>query len=177
MKATHQWNRTQWYLLTVAFAQKLLGVQHQWNPIHMTGALPGVGHVGRLGGLKELGRVSHGTLSKLGGEWDSGLLDFSLACLAWNALERWKRMGMRDLAYSLFFNNLLQNRKHKTFKVAINWCICKDTIPIPGVKTIKQVKENLGALGWRLSSEEVLQLEYAAQESPRKMIQNIFLTR
>ncbi|RYQ84429.1 hypothetical protein Ahy_B10g103753 isoform A [Arachis hypogaea] len=121
------------------------------------GALPGVGHVGRLGGLKELGRVSHGTLSKLGGEWDSGLLDFSLACLAWNALERWKRMGMRD--------------------VAINWCICKDTIPIPGVKTIKQVKENLGALGWRLSSEEVLQLEYAAQESPRKMIQNIFLTR
>ncbi|KAL1337282.1 hypothetical protein HN51_031938 [Arachis hypogaea] len=72
----------------------------------------------------------------------------------------------------------IANKRRKTMsQVAINWCICKDTIPIPGVKTIKQVKENLGALGWRLSSEEVLQLEYAAQESPRKMIQNIFQTR
>ncbi|KAH7538297.1 hypothetical protein FEM48_Zijuj03G0184500 [Ziziphus jujuba var. spinosa] len=62
-------------------------------------------------------------------------------------------------------------------QVAINWCISKGTIPIPGIKTVKQAEENLGALGWRLGSEEVLQLEYAARESPRKMIQNIFQTR
>nr|KYP45385.1 hypothetical protein KK1_033093 [Cajanus cajan] len=61
--------------------------------------------------------------------------------------------------------------------VAINWCICKGTVPIPGVKSIKQVEENLGALGWRLSSDELLQLEYAANESPRRMIQNVFQTR
>lgn len=42
---------------------------------------------------------------------------------------------------------------------------------------MKQAEENLGALGWRLSSEELLQLEYAAGESPRKMIQNVFQTR
>jgi len=62
-------------------------------------------------------------------------------------------------------------------QVAINWCICKGTIPIPGVKSITQAEENLGALGWRLSSNELLQLEDAAQQSPRRMIQNIFQTR
>uniref|UniRef100_A0A6N2LL71 NADP-dependent oxidoreductase domain-containing protein n=1 Tax=Salix viminalis TaxID=40686 RepID=A0A6N2LL71_SALVM len=66
--------------------------------------------------------------------------------------------------------------KHFSDKVAINWCICKGAIPIPGIKTVKQAEENLGALGWRLSSDELLQLEYAASESPQKMIQNIFQT-
>lgn len=42
---------------------------------------------------------------------------------------------------------------------------------------MEQARENLGALGWRLSSGELRQLEYAAQESPRKMIQNVFQTR
>lgn len=64
-----------------------------------------------------------------------------------------------------------------SWQIAINWCICKGTIPIPGVKTVKQAEENLGALGWHLSSDELLQLEYAARKSPRKMIQNIFQTR
>jgi len=54
-------------------------------------------------------------------------------------------------------------------QVAINWCICKGTTPIPGVKSIAQAEENLGALGWRLSSDELLQLEYAAQKSPRRI--------
>ncbi|KNA02723.1 hypothetical protein SOVF_215980, partial [Spinacia oleracea] len=62
-------------------------------------------------------------------------------------------------------------------QIAINWCISKGTIPIPGVKTIKQTQENLGALGWRLSRDEMNQLEDAAQQSPRKMIQNVFQTR
>ncbi|GAU35179.1 hypothetical protein TSUD_319890 [Trifolium subterraneum] len=72
----------------------------------------------------------------------------------------------------------IANKRRKTMsQVAINWCICKGTIPIPGVKSITQAEENLGALGWRLSSDELLQLEYAAQQSPRRMIQNIFQTR
>ena len=32
-------------------------------------------------------------------------------------------------------------------------------IPIPGAKNAKQAQENAGALGWRLTSEEVAQLE------------------
>ncbi|CAO2838540.1 unnamed protein product [Amaranthus hypochondriacus] len=72
----------------------------------------------------------------------------------------------------------IASKRQKTMsQVAINWCISKGTIPIPGVKTIKQTQENLGALGWRLSRDEVTLLEDAARQSPRKMIQNIFQTR
>ncbi|CAN8244433.1 unnamed protein product [Cochlearia groenlandica] len=62
-------------------------------------------------------------------------------------------------------------------QVAINWCICKGTVPIPGIKSVRHVEDNLGALGWRLTNDEQLQLEYAAKESPRSMVQNIFQTR
>ncbi|CAN1170726.1 Pyridoxal reductase, chloroplastic [Linum perenne] len=72
----------------------------------------------------------------------------------------------------------IAQKRNKTIpQVAINWCICKGTIPIPGVKTVRQAEENLGALGWKLSLEEQSQLEYAASASPRGMIQNVFQTR
>ncbi|KAK6926068.1 NADP-dependent oxidoreductase domain [Dillenia turbinata] len=83
--------------------------------------------------------------------------------------------GLRPLLSAL--EEISQKRRKTIPQVAINWCICQGTIPIPGVRTVKQVEENLGALGWRLSSDELLQLEYAARESPRKMIQNIFQTK
>jgi pyridoxine 4-dehydrogenase len=62
-------------------------------------------------------------------------------------------------------------------QVALNWCIAKGTIPIPGAKTIAQVDQNLGALGWSLSESEVFALDQAAQKVDRKMVQNIFQTR
>ncbi|KAL5737013.1 hypothetical protein ACOSP7_031470 [Xanthoceras sorbifolium] len=83
--------------------------------------------------------------------------------------------GLEPLLTSL--EEIAQRRGKAVPQVAINWCICKGTIPIPGIKTVKQAEENLGALGWRLRSDELLQLEYAASESPQKMIQNIFQTR
>ncbi|XP_021775015.1 pyridoxal reductase, chloroplastic-like isoform X2 [Chenopodium quinoa] len=74
--------------------------------------------------------------------------------------------------------NAIASRRQKTMsQIAINWCISRGTIPIPGVKTIRQTQENLGALGWRLSKDEITQLEDAALQSPRKMIQNVFQTR
>ncbi|EXB41095.1 putative oxidoreductase [Morus notabilis] len=83
--------------------------------------------------------------------------------------------GLQPLLSSL--KEVARKRRRTVPQVAINWCICKGAIPIPGVKSVKQAEENLGAIGWRLSSEELLQLEYAASESPTKMIQNIFQTR
>ncbi|EYU45303.1 hypothetical protein ABFS82_06G016700 [Erythranthe guttata] len=83
--------------------------------------------------------------------------------------------GLEPLLNSL--KETAQRRRKTVSQVAINWCISKGTIPIPGVKSMKQAEENLGALGWQLSSDELLQLEYAAAESPRKMVQNIFQTR
>lgn len=72
----------------------------------------------------------------------------------------------------------IADRRNKTAaQVAINWCICKGTVPIPGVKNMKQTKENLGSLGWRLTESEIADLEQTAQRSSGKMIQNIFQTK
>ncbi len=48
-------------------------------------------------------------------------------------------------------------------QVALNWTICKGTVPIPGAKNAKQAAENLGAMGWRLSLEEVAALDEASK--------------
>jgi len=48
-------------------------------------------------------------------------------------------------------------------QVAINWCIARGTLPIPGAKTGAQARENAGALGWSLGPEEVARLDAAAE--------------
>jgi len=62
-------------------------------------------------------------------------------------------------------------------QVAINWCMAAGGVPIPGAKDLAQAKENLGALGWRLSGGEVAALEAAADRVPRAMQQNVFATK
>ena len=44
-------------------------------------------------------------------------------------------------------------------QVALNWLICKGTVPIPGAKNANQAQENAGALGWRLTKDEVAILD------------------
>ena len=44
-------------------------------------------------------------------------------------------------------------------QVALNWLLCKGTVPIPGAKTARQASDNAGALGWRLSDDEVAALD------------------
>jgi aryl-alcohol dehydrogenase-like predicted oxidoreductase len=47
-------------------------------------------------------------------------------------------------------------------QVALNWCICKGTMPIPGAKNAAQAEENAGALGWKLTEDEVEKLDQAS---------------
>jgi aryl-alcohol dehydrogenase-like predicted oxidoreductase len=49
-------------------------------------------------------------------------------------------------------------------QVALNWCICKGTMPIPGAKNAAQAQQNAGALGWKLTPEEVAALDQASDE-------------
>jgi aryl-alcohol dehydrogenase-like predicted oxidoreductase len=44
-------------------------------------------------------------------------------------------------------------------QVALNWTICKGTLPIPGAKNAQQVQHNAGAVGWRLTDTEVAELD------------------
>ncbi|MEQ8961381.1 MAG: aldo/keto reductase, partial [Coleofasciculus sp. C2-GNP5-27] len=68
-------------------------------------------------------------------------------------------------------------REKTMAQVAINWCICKGTLPIPGAKTMKQAQDNIGALGWQLSSGEMTELDQVAARLNKVMVQNIFQTR
>jgi aryl-alcohol dehydrogenase-like predicted oxidoreductase len=56
--------------------------------------------------------------------------------------------------------------KSKT-QVALNWCICKGTLPIPGAKNAAQAEENAGALGWHLTEAEVEKLDQASSAIPK----------
>lgn len=44
-------------------------------------------------------------------------------------------------------------------QVALNWTICKGTLPIPGAKNAEQAHQNAGALGWKLTDDEVAKLD------------------
>ena len=48
-------------------------------------------------------------------------------------------------------------------QVALNWTICKGTMPIPGAKNASQAAENAGALGWRLTAGQVARLDEVSE--------------
>ena len=49
-------------------------------------------------------------------------------------------------------------------QVALNWLICKGALPIPGATKVEHMQENAGALGWRLTAEEVAALDHASMK-------------
>jgi aryl-alcohol dehydrogenase-like predicted oxidoreductase len=52
-------------------------------------------------------------------------------------------------------------------QVAINWLLSTEDIcivPIPGMKNIQQVNDNIGALGWKITKEERNQINNAMSE-------------
>ncbi|MBE9004997.1 aldo/keto reductase [Fortiea sp. LEGE XX443] len=83
--------------------------------------------------------------------------------------------GARSLLACL--REVAQSRNKTMSQVAINWCICKGTIPIPGAKSLAQAQENIGALGWQLDSTEIAELDKAAGSTDKVMVQNIFQTK
>lgn len=67
-------------------------------------------------------------------------------------------------------------RQKTMAQVALNWCICKGFIPIPGAKSLAQAQANTGALGWRLDPGEIIELDNATRRCDKQMVQNIFQT-
>ncbi|MGC9520684.1 MAG: aldo/keto reductase [Anaerolineae bacterium] len=52
-------------------------------------------------------------------------------------------------------------------QVALNWTLCKGTVPIPGAKNARHVRSNAGAVGWRLTEDEVTELDAVSDEVTR----------
>jgi aryl-alcohol dehydrogenase-like predicted oxidoreductase len=53
-------------------------------------------------------------------------------------------------------------------QVALNWVICKGALPIPGAKNAEQAQENAGALGWRLTDNEMAKLDEVSDTTLEK---------
>ena len=47
-------------------------------------------------------------------------------------------------------------------QVALAWLVAKGAVPIPGAKNRAQAEQNAGALGWRMTDDELARLDAAA---------------
>ena len=59
-------------------------------------------------------------------------------------------------------------------QVALNWLIYKGAVPIPGAKNAAQAEQNAGALGWRLTADEVAALDRVAKHGQRGIFNRIW---
>lgn len=59
---------------------------------------------------------------------------------------------------------IAEERRVHIAAVALNFCINKGVIPCVGVRSPEQVDHNLGALGWRLTQDEVRRIEAVSIE-------------
>ncbi|MDP5338088.1 MAG: aldo/keto reductase, partial [Nodularia sp. (in: cyanobacteria)] len=74
---------------------------------------------------------------------------------------RFSKEGLQKIAPVISLLNSLGEKYDRTpAQVALNWLIAQgNVIPIAGVKTAQHVKQNAGALGWSLNTDEIAQLE------------------
>lgn len=59
-------------------------------------------------------------------------------------------------------------------QVALNWILCKGAVPIPGAKSAGQAEQNAGALGWRLTSDEIAALDRVAKFGQRGLFNRVW---
>lgn len=74
---------------------------------------------------------------------------------------RFSKEGLQKLEPVISLLRQLGDKHDRTpAQVALRWLIDQgNIIPIAGAKTAEQVKQNAGALGWRLGDDEIKQLE------------------
>jgi aryl-alcohol dehydrogenase-like predicted oxidoreductase len=78
---------------------------------------------------------------------------------------QFKKEGLQKIAPVISLLRSLGEKYDRTpAQVALNWLIAQgNIIPIAGVKTAEHVRQNVGALGWRLSNDEITELEIVSR--------------
>lgn len=72
--------------------------------------------------------------------------------------------GIRPLLSVL--TDVAASRSRTPAQVALNWILCKGALPIAGASSLTQIEDNVEALGWRLTADEVGLLDAAAEALP-----------
>ncbi|WP_392535682.1 aldo/keto reductase [Nostoc sp. C117] len=78
---------------------------------------------------------------------------------------RFNKEGLQKIAPVISLLRSLGEKYDRTpSQVALNWLIAQgNVIPIAGVKTAEHVRQNAGALGWRLNEDEIGELEQVSR--------------
>ena len=78
---------------------------------------------------------------------------------------RFSKDGLKKLAPVIsLLRQLGEKHGHTPAQVALNWLIAQgNVIAIAGAKTPEQVRQNAGALGWKLSDDEIGELEQVSR--------------
>jgi pyridoxine 4-dehydrogenase len=101
---------------------------------------------------------------------DSSLIKMKKTSLELKDLERYAKGdgksipkgGIAPLLRTM--ETIAQQRQKTVAQVALNYIICKGAIPIPGARTVSQLQDNIGSMGWRLTDTEVAILELEADK-------------
>jgi aryl-alcohol dehydrogenase-like predicted oxidoreductase len=74
---------------------------------------------------------------------------------------RFSKEGLQKIEPVISLLRLFGEKYGRTpAQVALNWLIAQgNVVPIAGAKTAQQIRDNAGALGWRLSDDEIAHLE------------------
>jgi pyridoxine 4-dehydrogenase len=83
--------------------------------------------------------------------------------------------GAQDLLRTL--EVIAKDYRRTQSQVAINWTLCKGTVPIPGFRNAQQAEGVIGSVGWSLKPDAIAELDAAALSVKTPMIQNIFQTK
>ncbi len=92
--------------------------------------------------------------------------------------EAWKRRATeRNWRVLDIVGTIAEATKKSYAQIALNWLLRQPavTAPIIGARTLEQLEDNLGAVGWQLSSEQVKQLTEAGTPEelyPYRFIRN-----
>jgi pyridoxine 4-dehydrogenase len=116
------------------------------------------------------GKHSPEALSALASTSDISLRNFQKSDLEMKDLERYAKGdgitvpegGISPLLTTM--TAIAESRGKTVAQVALNYIISKGAIPIPGCRTTSQLKDNLGAMGWRLSDIDIAKLELEADK-------------
>lgn len=73
------------------------------------------------------------------------------------------RLALDDLTELRSVLSRMAKQYDKTMaQVALNWCMQHNVIPLVGCRSVTQVKDSLGAVGWALSPNDVATLDRVA---------------
>lgn len=71
------------------------------------------------------------------------------------------KLWVAPLSLDKALAKIARARQKTVAQVALNWLLSKDDriIPIPGATRAEHLRENVGAIGWKLSDDELASLE------------------